>query len=258
MAKPDENEPALPWALRPLPLGTGLEVEIEGGWVEVEVAEAHGQHQYTLVVLTPDDEDGAAAAAAGAAAAAEAQGAEGEEQLAMRVRIVSDSQLEILDSDGSVPEEGGGVLYHWRRAPDNIAAMFSNAFKDLARRQPLPKGVQLPSADDMAALMAQKLAELVQRSVAHTAEAGSQVVEVDSVFAAMAGMATEMGMPGAEERVRQQMQEQKQREQQQQQQQHGEEVDRQQRQQQEQQQEGEGAEEAEDGRPPGKKARKSS
>jgi hypothetical protein len=135
--------------------------------------------------------------------------------------------------------------------------MFSNAFKDLARRQPLPKGVQLPSADDMAALMAQKLAELVQRSVAHTAEAGSQVVEVDSVFAAMAGMATEMGMPGAEERVRQQMQEQKQREQQQQQQ-HGEEVDEQQRQQQEQQQEGEGAEEAEDGRPPGKKARKSS
>lgn len=147
--------------MRPLAVGTELEVEFEGGWVAVQVADVHPDHQYTLVVHPADERDAApeqaeADAAAGAADAA-GQGpadVEGDEVLALRVHIVSDSLLDVLDSDGSEPE-GGSERCHWRTAPTSLSQMFSNAFQDMARRQPLPQGVELPSADDMAAMMTQ-------------------------------------------------------------------------------------------------------
>ena len=148
------------------------------------MAEAHGDHQYTLVVHQTDEYDaavvqpeagaaagapvaagggdagapdgqaaGSAAASAGAAAAAAEDGAEGEEVLDMRVRIVSDSLLDVLDSDGE--SAGGSMRCHWRPAPTSMQEMFSRAFLNLAERQPLPRGVELPSADQLAAVMAQ-------------------------------------------------------------------------------------------------------
>ena len=141
-------------------MGTELEVAIEGGWVAVQVADVHPDHQYTLVVHPAEEYDAApeqaeADAAAGAADAGQGPAdAEGDEVLALRVRIVSDSLLEVLDSDGSEPE-GGSERCQWRPAPTSLSQMFSNAFLDIARRQPLPRGVELPSADDMAAMMTQ-------------------------------------------------------------------------------------------------------
>ena len=79
--RPSCLQPALPWAPRPLALGTELMVEVETedgqGWVSAEVSMAHGGHQYTLLVHPIEDDDyalparPAAGAAAGAAAAAE-------------------------------------------------------------------------------------------------------------------------------------------------------------------------------------------
>lgn len=176
--RPFLTQPALPWAPRPLTIGAELEVDIEGGWISAEVAESHGDHQYTLLVHPVDEDDalpaqaqegdlaaGAAAAAAGSGeadapggsaggpAAADEDGAEGTEVLEMRIRIVSDSLLDVLDSDGG--EEGGSMRCHWRPAATSIQEMFSRAFLNLAQRQPLPKGVELPSADQLAAVMAQ-------------------------------------------------------------------------------------------------------
>ena len=102
----------------------------------------------------------------------------------------------------------------------------------------------------------QALTEVVTRAVNHTEEAGSKEVRVESVLAALEGVAKELGRPSLEARVRADIQELLQKQEQQERQQ----LEQQQQPaapQQQQQQQGEGKGEEQDGRQPEKKARRS-
>ena len=195
---------ALPWARPQLQVGSALELRQEpgSGWLHFEVSEVHGdEHQYTLqhtdddyevarLGLLPDEE----AAAAGDSSGGGTEAAEAEVVVCqVRIRLLSDSALEVLDSDGSSSQPAD--IWQWRQAAGSLEQLLERGLLQMAERGPLPAGVELPTAADAAAAAADKLREVITRATQQAHEAGTLTITLDMVNAVMAQMAHEMGQP---------------------------------------------------------------
>jgi hypothetical protein len=234
---------ALPWARRPqLVAGwePALELRLEAGgdWIEAYVDMVHGEDQYTLSLdveleMEAEAEDGQQQGEAGqqapgvAAEDAAACGSAGEQRVGLaansgaatgadeetgaeaacmpqlRVHILSDCALEVLDSDGG----GGGpdTTREWRAPAATAEQMFERGLLRHAEKKPevLLQGRELPSAAEMAAQATRLLEATLRRAVERAKAAGTYEVTVDMANDALDEVEREFGLPPRSNKRRQ-------------------------------------------------------
>ena len=190
----------------------------EGGGGEQEAAHeaaqvhepVQEQEQKPCVAADEADElDSAVAEGLAAVAEARARG----DMPQLRVRILSDSAFEVLDSDGGSSDSSGSTMTGaWRLPATSLAEIFERQLLRQAERRPevllrqqqQQQGARvLPSAAEVAAAASWMLEEAVRRAIAMAAEAGSREVTEEMATVAMAEVASEAGLPPLSKKARQ-------------------------------------------------------
>ena len=177
-----------------------MRLEAGGDWLEACVDMVHGEDQYTLSLdVEVEAEDGAPGGGAGGREAG--TGAEGEAEAAveacmpqLRVRILSDCALEVLDSDGG----GGGhsATYEWRAPANSVEQVFERTLLRQAEVRPevLLQAGERPSAAEMAATASHVLQEVLRRAMALAAAAGTREVTGGMANAVLDEVEREFGL----------------------------------------------------------------